>query len=93
MKPILIYVLITSLIGGIQMYDVPEVVTKSSGMPMSKDIFSLNVPAAETVIMRLAKYISKSKNYGSAGALSVMLLFITGILSVVVYKFMVKDEE
>ena len=93
LKPILVYVLITSLIGGIQMYDVPEVVTKASGMPMSKDIFSLNVPAAETVIMRLAKYISKSKNYGSAGALSVMLLFITGILSVIVYKFMVKDDK
>ncbi|MBO4627793.1 MAG: sugar ABC transporter permease [Lachnospiraceae bacterium] len=93
LKPILVYVLITSLIGGIQMYDVPEVVTKGSGMPMNKDIFSTNVPAAETVIMRLAQYISKSKNYGSAGALSVMLLFITGILSFVVYKFMAKDED
>jgi len=43
--------------------------------------------------MRLAQYISKSKNYGSAGALSLMLLFITGIFSYVVYHFMAKDEE
>ncbi|MBR5712597.1 MAG: sugar ABC transporter permease [Lachnospiraceae bacterium] len=93
LRPILVYVLITSLIGGIQMYDVPQVITKGKGMPMSKDIFSSSGPAAETIIMRLATYISKSQNFGAAGALSVVLLIVTGILSYIVYRFMVKNDD
>lgn len=31
LKPILIYVIITSMIGGIQMFDVPQILTNGSG--------------------------------------------------------------
>ena len=34
LKPILLYVMITSLIGGLQMYDVPQVLTNGTGEPM-----------------------------------------------------------
>lgn len=38
LKPILIYVMITSLIGGLQMFDVPQILTNGKGDPMrSKD--------------------------------------------------------
>ena len=33
LKPILIYVIITSMIGGIQMFDVPQILTNGSGAP------------------------------------------------------------
>ncbi len=77
LRPILVYVLITSLIGGVQMFDVPQVLTDGTGNPMRSTM---------TLIMFLNKHLF-SKNYGMGGALSVILFIITGILSLVVYKF------
>lgn len=83
LKPIFIYVLITSLIGGLQMFDVPQILTNGSGDPMRTSM---------TLIMYLNKHLF-SKNYGMAGALSVILLIITGILSFAVFKFTADDKE
>lgn len=77
LRPILVYVMITSLIGGLQMFDVPQILTNGSGDPMRSSM---------TLIMYLNKHLY-SKNYGMAGALSVMLFIITGILSLIVFKF------
>lgn len=82
-KPILAYTLITSLIGGIQMFDVPQILTNGNGNP---DRTSM------TVIMYLNKHLY-SKNYGMAGALSVILFIITGILSILVYRYITQDME
>ena len=83
LRPILVYVMITSLIGGIQMFDVPQILTNATGDPMRKTL---------TLIMYLNKHLF-SKNYGLGGALSVVLLVITAILSVVVFKVMGYDKE
>lgn len=83
LKPILIYVMITSLIGGLQMFDVPQILTNSTGDPMRSTM---------TLIMYLNKHLF-SKNYGMAGALSVMLFIITGVLSLLVYKFSNSKES
>ncbi len=83
LKPILIYVMITSLIGGLQMFDVPQILTNSTGDPMRSTM---------TLIMYLNKHLF-SKNYGMAGALSVMLFIITGALSLLVYKFSNNKES
>ena len=76
LRPILIYVMITSLIGGLQMFDVPQILTNGTGDP---------VRTSMTLIMYLNKHLY-SKNYGMAGALSVILLIITGILSMIIFK-------
>ena len=77
LKPILIYVMITSLIGGLQMFDVPQILTNGKGSPANTTM---------TMIMYLNKHLF-SKNYGKGGALSVILFIITGILSLIVFKF------
>ncbi len=77
LRPILVYVMITSLIGGLQMFDVPQILTGGTGDPMSSSM---------TLIMYLNRHLF-SKNYGMAGALSVILFIITGALSLLVYKF------
>ena len=82
LRPILIYVMITSLIGGLQMFDVPQVLTNGEGTPVRMSM---------TLIMYLNKHLY-SKNYGMAGALSVFLFIITGILSLIVFKFSVQDN-
>ena len=77
LRPILIYVMITSLIGGLQMFDVPQILTNGEGNPTRTTM---------TLIMFLNKHLY-SKNYGMGGALSVILFIITGILSLIVFKF------
>ena len=83
LRPILLYVMITSLIGGLQMFDVPQILTNGEGNPMRQSM---------TMIMLLNKHLF-SKNYGHAGALSVFLFVITGILSLIVYKVSVTDPN
>ncbi len=87
LRPILIYVIITSLIGGIQMFDVPQILTSGSGSPIVK-----GVKTSETLIMFLNDNLF-SKNYGKAGALSVFLFVITGILSLIVFKVSGNDKK
>ncbi len=77
LRPILIYVMITSLIGGLQMFDVPQILTNGTGDPMRSSM---------TLIMYLNKHLF-SKNYGIGGALSVFLFVITGILSLIIFRF------
>lgn len=74
--PIFVYVFITSLIGGIQMFDVPQILTNATGSPDRTTM---------TIIMKLNAHLG-SKNFGPAGATSVLLFAVTGILSGIVYK-------
>lgn len=82
LRPILVYVMITSLIGGLQMFDVPQILTNGQGSPMN---------TTTTMIMYLNKHLF-NRNYGLAGALSVFLFIITGALSIVVYKFNTSED-
>lgn len=83
LRPILIYVMITSLIGGIQLFDVPQILTNGTGSPMRSSM---------TLIMYLNKHLF-SKNYGMAGALSVVLFIVTAILSLIIFKFTGNDKR
>ena len=83
LKPILIYVMITSLIGGLQMFDVPQILTNGTGDPMRSSM---------ALIMYLNKHLF-SKNFGLGGALSVFMFIITGILSLIVFKFTASEDK
>lgn len=83
LRPILIYVMITSLIGGLQMFDVPQILTNGTGDP---------VRSSMTLIMYLNKHLY-SKNYGLGGALSVLLFIITGILSLIVFRINTRTSK
>mgnify|MGYP002674288738 FL=1 len=83
LKPILIYVIITSMIGGIQMFDVPQILTNGSGSPAE---------TSKTLIMYLNQHLY-SKNYGLGGALSVFLFIITAILSLIIYAVMYRKKD
>lgn len=81
-RPILVYVLITSMIGGIQMFDVPQILTNGKGSPNR---------STTSIIMLLNNHLY-SKNYGMAGALSVILFIICAILCIAVYFTLNKDD-
>lgn len=81
-RPILTYTLITSLIGGLQMFDVPQILTNGQGNPNR---------TSYTLIMWLNNLL-RAPDYGRAGALSVYLFIVSGILCLVVYK-MVNGQD
>ena len=83
LRPILLYVMITSLIGGLQMFDVPQILTNGTGDPARTSM---------TLIMFLNKHLF-SKNYGMGGALSVILFIVTGILSLIVFRINSRSQK
>ena len=82
-RPILSYTLITSLIGGLQMFDVPQILTNGQGSPDR---------TSYTLIMFLNSHL-KASNYGMAGALSVYLFIVSGILCFMVYRMMNSEDK
>ncbi len=81
-RPIMVYTLITSLIGGLQMYDVPQILTNGKGSPNR---------TSTTLIMYLNNHLT-SRNYGMAGALSVMLFIVCGFFCLLIY-FSLNNEN
>ena len=84
LAPILVYTVITAMIGGLQMFDVPQVLTNGKGTPDRTSF---------TMVMYLNSYLGPSKNYGMAGAISVVLFLISSALSLVVYKTLSKPYK
>ena len=84
LSPILVYTVITALIGGLQMFDVPQILTKGKGTPDR---------ASMTMVMYLNNYLTTSKNFGMAGAVSVVLFIISAALSLFVYNMLSKQYK
>ena len=84
LTPILVYTIITAMIGGLQLFDVPQVLTNGLGTPNR---------SSTTLVMFLNNYLKSSKNYGMAGAVSVVIFIITGVLSLFVFKSLTKQRE
>ena len=83
LMPVLVYTVITALIGGLQMFYVPQVLTNGAGTPNR---------SSTTLIMYLNNFLKTSKNYGMAGAVSVIIFIITGLLSILVFKSLTKED-
>jgi len=82
LRPIMVYVMITSLIGGLQLFDVPQILTNGTGDPMRSSM---------TLLMYLNNHLY-SKNYGAAGAVSVLIFLVTAVLSIVIFRFSEQKE-
>lgn len=78
-RPTLIYMTITSIIGGMQLFDVPATLTNGLGDPRKSIL---------TTSMYLYNQGFKSHNYGYASTISVGLFMIIGVLSVFSFKAM-----
>ena len=84
LAPILVYTIITAMIGGLQMFDVPQILTNAKGTP---DRTSM------TMVMYLNNFLQTSKNYGMAGAVSMVLFIVSAVLSLFVYGSLSKQYK
>ena len=82
-RPILVYTLVTSLIGGLQMFDVPQILTNGKGDPNG---------STNTIIMYLNQHLY-SKNYGTAGAISVLMFLLCAVLCVIIYFTLTQEDD
>jgi multiple sugar transport system permease protein len=86
LKPITLFVLVTSAIGGLQMYDIPSLFNVNQGGDGLPDF------ASTTITMYIRKLTLTSKDYGKAGAASVVLFLVTLIISLIFF-FILGDRD
>ena len=86
LRPILLYVTITSLIGGVQMFDLPFLIGTVNGEPLG---------ATQTAIMYLYKFgfATRPKQVGYASAIAYVLFLMILIISIIQFKVMNRKED
>lgn len=86
LKPIMLYVGVTSLIGGLQMFDLPQLmVVRTAG----------SYSSIETAVMYLYKFgfMTQTKAVGRAAAIAYILFFIILVFSVLQFVLMRNKED
>lgn len=86
LKPIMLYVTITSLIGGLQLFDLPFLMFTVNGDPYG---------STQTAIMYLYKFgfATRPKQVGYASAIAYVLFLLILIISIIQFKVMNNKED
>ena len=78
LKPIFIYVVITSLIGGLQMFDIPKLLHTG-------DLHKAHLETTAVFIYK--NFVGSAVNNGYSGAASMLMFILTAGLGFFIYKF------
>lgn len=84
LKPILIYIFVTSLVGGMQMFDIPFMLTDGRGSPSSSIL-------TNSILMYM-KFGSSKGHIGAASAVGVMVFLMTSICALAIFYFL-RDKD
>jgi multiple sugar transport system permease protein len=84
LKPILIYIFVTSLVGGMQMFDIPFLLTDGRGSPLSS-IQTNN-------ILMYMKFASSKGHIGAASSVGVLIFIMTSVCALGVFYFL-RDRD
>jgi ABC-type sugar transport system permease subunit len=83
-KPVMIYVLVTSLVGGMQMYDIPYLLTDGRGSP-ANSILTNN-------ILMYMRFRSSQGHIGAASAVGVMVFIMTTVVAMLIF-FLLREKH
>lgn len=84
LKPILIYIFVISLVGGMQMFDIPFLLTDGRGSPQSS-IQTNN-------ILMYMKFASSKGHIGAASSVGVLIFLMTSICALCIFYFL-RDRD
>lgn len=88
LRPIMLYVFVTSLIGGLQLFDLPflmnGVAPNTAGEPSG---------CLQTAVMYLYKFGFETHQVGYASAIAYTLFFIILIVSIIQFKILGREED
>jgi len=85
LRPIILYVFITSLIGGLQMFDIPYLISGGTAGASSGSL--------QTVVMYLYKFGFETNQVGYAAAIAYTLFLIILIVSIIQFKTIGKEDK
>ena len=84
LRPILIYIFVTSLVGGMQMFDIPFLLTDGRGSPQSS-IQTNN-------ILMYMKFASSKGHIGAASSVGVLIFIMTSLCALGIFYFL-RDRD
>lgn len=84
-KPVLVYVLVTSLVGGMQMFDIPYMLTDGRGSP-NGSIMTMNV-------LMYMKFSSNKGHIGAAASVGVMIFIVTCISALLIINLLKEKDD
>lgn len=84
LKPILIFIFVTSLVGGMQMFDIPFLLTDGRGSPLSS-IQTNN-------ILMYMKFASSKGHIGAASSVGVLVFIMTSVCALGIFYFL-RDKD
>ena len=84
-KPVMIYVLVTSLVGGMQMFDIPFLLTDGRGSP-ANSILTNN-------ILMYMKFRSSQGHIGAASSVGVVVFLMTSFVALLIFYLLREKHE
>ena len=84
LRPIMMYVAITSLIGGLQLFDIPYLISGTKGLP-GRSLF--------TAVFYLFNMAFTNRQMGYAAAIAFVLFAIIAVCSFITFRLMNKKED
>lgn len=84
LKPILVFIFVTSLVGGMQMFDIPYLLTDGRGAP-SSSIMTNN-------ILMYMKFASSKGHIGAASAVAVLTFIMTTVCALGIF-YVLRDKD
>lgn len=85
LKPILIYIFVTSLVGGMQMFDIPFLLTDGRGSP--------NSSIQTNNILMYMKFASSKGHIGAASSVGVLVFLMTSLCALGIFYFLGESEN
>jgi multiple sugar transport system permease protein len=83
-KPVMIYVLVTSLVGGMQLFDIPYLLTDGRGSPA-------NAILTNNILMYM-KFRSNQGHLGAAASIGVMVFIMTSFVALLIF-YLLRDKD
>jgi multiple sugar transport system permease protein len=84
LKPVMLYIMVTSMIGGMQMFDIPYLLTNRRGDPDGSIM--------TTPVYIYIQAFTNANNYSYASAVSFGLFLLTLVLSLFVF-FILRERD
>jgi multiple sugar transport system permease protein len=84
LKPVLVFVFVTSLVGGMQLFDIPYLLTDGRGSP-SSSILTNN-------ILMYMKFSSSKGHIGAASSVGVLIFLMTSVCSLLIF-YLLRDKD
>ncbi len=85
LKPILAYIFVTAMVGGMQMFDIPFLLTDGRGSPQNS--------IQTSMMLMYIKYNSPKGHIGAASAVGVVVFIMTAIVAVGIFYFLSDRDD